>query len=267
MSRTLRRPMFRRGGSANDGIMSGLEDREKLSFGTRNPAMVGQSARDYIEQFEPLLREFTPKTRLPLGAVGAALVQGTPIKEALAGGYSQFVKRDDAREAAIRKGAVSMGLGQALKDLSPDKMSQIALKAKEAFGKKVTNPTTGRPFASYNEAYTYFSMSATDPGRRSIQGDVERSKQNFVSLGTYGDNEVYAERHAIANTIVKEAIPENENYTGKRIKIDKKTGEYKTKNQVPGIYVDIDKNIIVEINPDGTTQERPELTAILQNYR
>jgi len=36
---------------------------------------------------------------------------------------------------------------------------------------------------------------------------------------------------------------------------------------VPGIYVDIDKNIIVEINPDGTTQERPELTAILQNYR
>ena len=121
MSRTLRRPMFRRGGSANDGIMSGLEDREQLANGTLNPAAVGQSARDYIEQFEPLLREFTPKTRLPLGAVGAALVQGTPIKEALAGGYSQFVKADDAREAAIRKGAVSMGLGQALKDATPSK--------------------------------------------------------------------------------------------------------------------------------------------------
>ena len=259
--------MFRRGGPANDGIMTGIEDREKLFEGTRDPKVIGQSARDYIEQFEPLLREFTPKTKLPLGQVGFALASGVDPLQALGAGYSQFVKRDDAREAAIRKGAVSMGLGQALKDLSPDKMSQIALKAKEAFGKKVTNPTTGRPFASYNEAYTYFSMSATDPGRRSIQGDVERSKQNFVSLGTYGDNEVYAERHAIANTIVKEAIPENENYTGKRIKIDKKTGEYKTKNQVPGIYVDIDKNIIVEINPDGTTQERPELTAILQNYR
>ena len=97
MSRTLRRPMFRRCGSANDGIMTGLKDREQLSRGS--PAAVGQSARDYIEQFEPLLREFTPKTRLPLSAVGAALVQGTPIKEALAGGYSQFVKRDDAREA------------------------------------------------------------------------------------------------------------------------------------------------------------------------
>ena len=132
MSRTLRRPMFRRGGSANDGIMSGLEDREKLQTGTRNPAAVGQSARDYIEQFEPLLREFTPKTRLPLGAVGAALVQGTPIKEALAGGYSQFVKADDAREAAIRKGAVSMGLGQALKDASPEKLIAAQKEAKDA---------------------------------------------------------------------------------------------------------------------------------------
>ncbi len=83
--------MFRRGGPANDGIMSGIEDREQLSRGS--PAAVGQSARDYIEQFEPLLREFTPKTRLPLGAVGAALVQGTPIKEALAAGYSQFCKK------------------------------------------------------------------------------------------------------------------------------------------------------------------------------
>ena len=30
MSRTLRRPMFRRGGPANDGIMSGIEDRKKF---------------------------------------------------------------------------------------------------------------------------------------------------------------------------------------------------------------------------------------------
>ena len=34
MSRTLRRPMFRRGGPANDGIMSGIEDRKQLANGT-----------------------------------------------------------------------------------------------------------------------------------------------------------------------------------------------------------------------------------------
>ena len=31
MARVLKRPMFRRGGSTNDGIMSGLEDREKFA--------------------------------------------------------------------------------------------------------------------------------------------------------------------------------------------------------------------------------------------
>ena len=31
MARVLKRPMFKRGGSTNDGIMSGLEDREKFA--------------------------------------------------------------------------------------------------------------------------------------------------------------------------------------------------------------------------------------------
>jgi hypothetical protein len=52
VSRTLKRPMFRRGGKVNDGIMTGLEDREKLQAGTRDPAAIGQSAREYIEQFD-----------------------------------------------------------------------------------------------------------------------------------------------------------------------------------------------------------------------
>ena len=263
MARVLKRPMFRRGGSTNDGIMSGLVDREKKSTGD----LIGR-AKELTPELESLLREFTPKTRLPLGAVGAALVQGTPIRDALTAGYTDFTKRDDAREAAIRSGAVKLGIGQAIKETSPsDKRSQIDLKAREAFGKKVINPATGKPFASYNEAYTFFSMSATDPGRRSIPGDVERSKQNFIAQGTYGDNEVLAERHAIANTIVKKAVPQGENYTGRRIKIDKKTKKYKTEGEAPGIYVDVVRGKIIEINPDGTTEERKELTAILRSYR
>ena len=76
MARVLKRPMFRRGGSTNDGIMSGLVDRDKRSTGD----FIGK-AREFTPELESLLREFTPKTRLPLGAVGAALVQGTPIRD------------------------------------------------------------------------------------------------------------------------------------------------------------------------------------------
>jgi hypothetical protein len=128
VSKTLKRPMFKRGGAVNDGIMTGLEDREKLQEGTRDPKVIGQSAREYIEQFEPLLREFTPKTRLPLGQVGFALASGVDPLQALGAGYTQFTKADDAREAAIKKSAASMGLGQALKDASPSKSMLASMK-------------------------------------------------------------------------------------------------------------------------------------------
>ena len=36
MSRALKRPMFKRGGPANDGIMSGIVDREKKANGDIN---------------------------------------------------------------------------------------------------------------------------------------------------------------------------------------------------------------------------------------
>jgi len=39
MARILKRPMFNRGGSTNEGIMDGLVDRKKLSNGT-SPLMM-----------------------------------------------------------------------------------------------------------------------------------------------------------------------------------------------------------------------------------
>ena len=97
--------MFRRGGPANDGIMTGLVNRTKHAD---NPFVTGIGKRTDVlaPEFETILDKYTPKTRLPLGAVGAALVGGTPIRDALTAGYTDFAKRDDAREAAIRGGAV-----------------------------------------------------------------------------------------------------------------------------------------------------------------
>jgi len=274
MSRTLKRPMFRRGGSTNDGIMSGLTDRTKHAD---NPFVTGIGKRTDVlaPEFETILDKYTPKTRLPIGQLGLNLASGKfagdgflqNLVGSLQDPYRQFTKADDAREAAVRTGAAKLALGQAMKEAQPsDKRSQIALKAREAFGNKnIINPTTGKPFTSYGEAYTYFSMSAADPGRTSIEGAIAKSKQNFLAAGDYGSNEILAERHAIANTIVRAAVSKDENYTGKRIKI--KDGEYRTQGQTPGIYVDVTGNKIIEINPDGTTEEKQELTELLRSYQ
>tara|TARA_R100001086_G_scaffold243700_1_gene172721 strand:- start:2576 stop:3775 length:1200 start_codon:yes stop_codon:yes gene_type:complete len=122
MSRILKRPMFKRGGQSNDGIMSNVVDREQYSTGTDK---IGRFTEDEFrsklgiikgiqDRFAPL-----PRTRLPLGEVGLALASGADPIDALSLGYDRFVKADDARQAAAAKrdqAAVSTVLGQALKE-------------------------------------------------------------------------------------------------------------------------------------------------------
>ena len=119
MSRILKRPMFRRGGSTNTGIMSGLVDRRNYRTG-----MFGSMTEDEIRSNIDLLKELRdqfapiPKTRLPLGEVGLALASGAPIVDALGVGYRKFVSDDDKRRALAARqdqAAVSTVLGQALK--------------------------------------------------------------------------------------------------------------------------------------------------------
>jgi len=126
MSITLKRPMFRRGGSTNTGIMSGLVDREQKSFGD-----VAGRVEKLTPEFEKLLSQYTPRTRLPFGEVGFALATGTPFLEALGAGYRQFTKADDARQRAIKSGALKLGIAEATKKPTDIKELRVLNKAKD----------------------------------------------------------------------------------------------------------------------------------------
>jgi len=126
MSITLKRPMFRRGGSTNTGIMSGLVDREQKSFGN-----VAGRVEKLTPEFEKLLSQYTPRTRLPFGEVGFALATGTPFLEALGAGYRQFTKADDARQRAIKSGALKLGIAEATKKPTDIKELRVLNKAKD----------------------------------------------------------------------------------------------------------------------------------------
>ena len=116
MSITLKRPMFRRGGSTNTGIMSGLVDRTNYSTGGVDKEQLGIDTKailDAMREFAPI-----PRTRVPLGTVGFALASGVPLIDALGAGYRQFVRSDDIRrgQLAKRQGAAgSTALAQQLK--------------------------------------------------------------------------------------------------------------------------------------------------------
>ena len=181
MARVLKRPMFRRGGSTNDGIMSGLEDREKFSNGTildvDRARLESKAIRDIFDELAPI-----PKTRLPLGAVGAALVSGAPVKDALATGYADFVRRDDARRAAARKreqAAVSTALGSQLSrkgqsKIAVEKMIDLSIAAGE-----FPDTPEGR-----NAAFKKYSRSAGDITRASTEQKImDRYKTFYAPTG------------------------------------------------------------------------------------
>jgi len=115
MSRILKRPMFRRGGPTNTGIMSGIVDRTKHE---ENPFPGSTIDREAIEGntavLESILRQYTPKTRLPIGEFGLNLASGMTLTDALKKPYARFTQADDAREAAIKGGASKLAISKAL---------------------------------------------------------------------------------------------------------------------------------------------------------
>ena len=98
MSRILKRPMFRSGGSSNEGIMHGLVNRQ----GYDN----GGSAEKYRDEYMKLFSDIKPPApRLPLGQIGLNLVSGeyagdgflSNVARSAKGPYSEWTKADDAR--------------------------------------------------------------------------------------------------------------------------------------------------------------------------
>ena len=98
MSRTLKRPMFRRGGSTNNGIMSGLTDRKQYAE--------GKTLQEYMKEAEAVLPK-QEATRFPIGQIGLNLASGQfagdgflqNLVGSLQNPYSQYIKADDARKA------------------------------------------------------------------------------------------------------------------------------------------------------------------------
>ena len=111
MSRILKRPMFRRGGSTNTGIMSGITDRTNYQLGGIDKERLRGSAT----AIQSLLNELSPvpKTRLPIGQFGLNIASGMSLTDALRDPLAQFTKADDIRRAQLAKrgqGAVSTAL-------------------------------------------------------------------------------------------------------------------------------------------------------------
>jgi len=191
MARILKRPMFNRGGSSNQGIMDGLVDRTGFNEGT--PLFNKETTAEQVKAITEAQNEFSPlpETRLPIGQLGASLMSGRGFKDSAVDAYGSFVTADDKRRAAMagRTGsAVSTSLNQQIaernarlkkagtsnmqKDFSDDRKyfelyKEYTKEAKNQYSKNIRQlyPANMAEFAS------------------KIQGNANRSKegQEFIA--------------------------------------------------------------------------------------
>jgi hypothetical protein len=252
MSKTLKRPMFRRGGTVNDGIMTGIVDRTKHA---ENPFVTGIAKRTDVlaPEFQSILEKYTPQTKIPYGAFGLDIATGTPIGEAFKKRYTQFTTADDAREKAVKTGAAKLALNQAMTEAKPNKTSVLAAEKKARF---LLPPNAS---AEQIRAKTAEIIQSEMRGKTyGAEANLERAISSY--RGIYGEGSK-AFNHAAFDIKVAPAL----RAAGKnpRSNIKFKDGKYKTKGKSPGVYIDVENGKVIEF--DGNiAKELPEYSALLR---
>jgi len=248
--------MFRRGGQVNDGIMTGIVDREQKKVGD-----IAGRARELTPELASLLEEFTPQTRLPIGQFGLNLASGKfsgdgalqNIVGSAKGPYEQFVKADDARERAIKSGAVKLGISQAMTEAKPDKTSVLAAEKKARF--LLPPNATAEQIRAKTAEIIQSEMRGKTYG---AEANLERAITSYRSI--YGEGSK-AFNHAAFDIKVAPAL----RAAGKnpRSNIKFKDGKYKTKGKTPGVYIDVENGKVIEF--DGNVAvELKEYSALLK---
>jgi len=234
MSRILKRPMFKTGGSTNSGIMHGLVDRKKYNLGTRTEEIVAA-----MDKYAPI-----PKSRFPLGSIGLNLVSGeyagdgllSNIARSAKGPYEGWTAADDARAQALAKrkaSAVGVAVGEegterlALMKNKASKIQTLANDLQRNNPNQYPNTPEGNR-AAFNEA---LRLTETSPGKplKDQWNDIYRTEKNdpMTEPGV-------AENRADWTIYIRPNIPP-----------EKRGGS------VPTITVGKGVNAIDEVNPDA----------------
>ena len=195
MSRILKRPMFRTGGSTNEGIMHGLVNRRGYSDGSIDEKRLGtdvSAIKAAMDKYAPL-----PKSRFPMGQIGLNLISGEFAGDGLlsniAGSardpYSQWTGADDARslaESQRTSSAISSSIGQ--------QFAERTARAKAAGSGYLKDESTDRKYFKLLEKYSeapkdrfsktignLFSHSLAEFGIR-IQDNAYKSKEGAAFM-------------------------------------------------------------------------------------
>ena len=217
MSRILKRPMFRKGGSTNEGIMTGLVDRK----GYYNGDVVGR-AKELAPGFAEMYREMAPAPRDTslsemLISGGLNLVSGRGAGSGLMSNIAESYKEPSQRffqssraakdyERQIDLKAADLGISTAMKEfdkltkderLEVEKLARLAFEADEF-------PSYEAALSEFLKAKIYSKSGYYRPdvqeriAKEQREADITKKAENYEESdkNPFGDNPIIAKRKA-----------------------------------------------------------------------
>ena len=252
MSRTLKRPMFRKGGEVMEGIMTGIKPRKMFSLGALSAA--DQEIVDDVQR----------KMRL-INAVGGTSPLSDPLTQFLLTAGPDLVAGKAAGGSKLEEiiGGVKPGIDRAiktqqLKDLSNRKLATALIsKAKTPDTRKLynalkntINPKTGKLFTledvASQKALTDLYKKETSPV------DVARGKAKEVrsELGKFKDfmrNPKYSE---VEKGLISNALEKIQTNKGLLASIDKQNPYYQGSDYTLGTPEEINNKKVKTLIPE-----------------
>jgi len=183
MSRTLKRPMFRKGGEVMEGIMTGIKPREKFAKGPQDPrtdmfgnitkqmnlidkvAGVGDSPlSDPLTQF---LLSYGP------ALVGGEAAGGTKLQEIVGAAKTPLataIKAQTLKDAGRRKLAASL--------IGKSKIGEAAAAYKD-YGYALDNPKTGKKYTLEEFVPVYGAQKLSGERKSKSAADIAAEQKSF----------------------------------------------------------------------------------------
>ena len=247
MSKILKRPMFRIGGSVNDGIMSMAAPRKNYQQGSEY--------RQKRDELLPLYQEAYgtgPDVKSDLGDLlisgglnllsgrGAGKVTLGALAESYKDPYAAFAKARAGEEAAQRQLKLAATTG-AISAVDARRLAEAKAKGESAFQKEYS------PERKYYETYQVL----TDPGKKQAFGDS--IQQEYPEA--FAEFVAYVQPSIIKNPQLREnfigTIPSKKEGKDRRFQFDQMVaGGIYFKPDTKKLYQrDPEKNILIEYDP------------------
>ena len=251
--RVLKRPMFKKGGSIGQGIMTGLVDRTKYAVGDR--------AKELSEEYKDILGKPDISELLITGGLNLIGGQGTgrgtlaDIATAYQKPTQELLGDIKARNLAAKKMGIEQAQAEELKKFSGSQLTNrkkaiVNLRSKCT---ELTEENIDRETARLNKL---------DEFGKPLSPDRQFAAREALYLSSYG-NGYKARTHASFDIDVAPKLKAADKVPKGKISIDTK-GNYKSpRGNRPGVYIDVENSKVIEF--DGNTfTELKEFSKLLR---